>query len=228
MNSNTIAAYSGGTKRNQIPAQVVSTTTETVFLTTTDTGTAPAVLSIPGQTAIVGASNPLDPNANPAITGAGGRQYGPPFGSDRPFFNSTSFDSGKPFKVRVQGTFTSGVAANDLQIALYRGSSATVGSDNLISAAVNTGTSGDFGAVTGKFLAEYILTWDSTSGKLDGIVNFGLIVPTGVAGTVITTAVTTEVSAAAVANLQFVASAKWNAANAGNTVNVAEFSIEQY
>lgn len=228
MNSNTIAAYIGGTKRNQISTQVVSTTTETVFLANTDTGTAPAVLSIPLQTAVVGSGNPMDPNANPAILNGLGREYGAPFGANRPYFNSTSFDSGKPFKLRIQGTFTSGVAANDLKISIYLGSSATIGSDSIVSAALTTGTSGNFGAVSGKFLAEFILTWDSTTGKLDGLIDNALIVPAGVAGTLIASAVTTEVSAAAASNLQFVASAKWNAANAGNTVNVAEFSLDQY
>lgn len=225
----TFHAIFGGTKRNQIAPQILSTTTETIFVVNTDTTgtTSPAVLSLPLQTAIEGAKTPYSNGANAAITFQTGREYGIPKGTSAPYFNSTSFD-GKPFLLHLQGTFTSGVAANDLLISLYLGSSATIGSDHSISAALTTGTSANFGAVSGKFAVEYLLQWDSTTGKLDGVVTNGFIAPSGVAATVIGGTAVTETSAVAYTNVQFVASAKWNAANAGNTVNIQEFSLSEF
>lgn len=226
-NANTIVSLQGGTKRNQIPALVVSTTTETVFTLNQDAGAGlgVAVVAVPSSSAIVGSSTPLDPSANPAIAISTGRQYGPQAGTDRPY--APIFDGGLPFTVRVAGTFTSGVAANDLKISLYQGSSATVSSDHLITAALTTGTSGNFGAVSGNFLLEVVMVWDSTSGYINSIVNEAIIGPAAVTPTYISPAKGTQVAAAAVANLTFVASATWNAANAGNTVQVSEFSISQ-
>lgn len=229
MNSNTIAGYFGtGTRRGQIPSLVVATTTETVFSAGNDTGASlPAVLSVPLQTAVVGSSNPLDPNANSSILSQGlGRQF-VPAGANRPYFNSDSFNLARPFKIRISGTFTSGVASNDLLIGLYLGSSLTLGSNTAISVAATTGTAGKFGVVSGHFSTEYYLIWDVTSGKLDGLVENAIIGASGVTGTVIAPVAVTQVSAAAASNLTFVATAKWNTANAGNTVNVSEFSIEQ-
>jgi len=229
----TFAAIYAGTGRNQIPAQVLSTTTETIVLMNTDTGTTPAVLSVPtgvpGTTTGVGSASPLNTSGNPAIISKSGRFYGPPIGStDQPFHGPNAFN-GVPFVLRVNGLFTSGVASNDLKISLYLGSSATIGSDSVISAALTTGTSGNFGAVSGKFSASFKLMWDITTGKLDGVIESGsFIVPAGVAATVVGGTAVTEVSAAAVSNLQFVVSSKWNASNAGNTVQVTEFSLSDY
>lgn len=224
MNANTIVALFGGTGRNQIAAQAATTTVDTVFLVNTDTGTAPAVLSLPISTAIVGSSTPLNPNSNPALIANTGYLYGQPRGQNAPYFNSTSFN-GQPFNVRINGTFTSAVAANDLKISLWLGSSATTGSDSIVSAALTTGTSANFGAVSGHFSASFKLQWDVTTGKLGGVIESSFIEPSAVAATVVGGTAVTETSAAAVSNIQFVASAKWNASNAGNTVNITEFSI---
>lgn len=225
----TFSAIYAGTGRNQIPAQVVSTTTETVFLMNTDTGTTPAVLAVPtGVPGATGSVTPLYTSANAAIINNSGRFYGPPLGtSAKPYHGPNAFN-GTPFLVRLFGTFTSGVAANDLKISLYLGSSATVGSDSIISAALTTGTSGNFGAVSGKFCASFRLQWDSVTGKLDGLLESSYIVPSAVAATVVGGTAVTETSAAAVSNLVFVCSAKWNAANAGNTVQVQEFSLSEF
>jgi hypothetical protein len=226
----TFSALYGGTGRNQIPSQVLSTTTETVFTVNTDNGVgAPAVLSLPtGIPGATGAKVSLYTSGNPALHANSERFYGAPQGTTaQPYHTSGAFN-GSPFLVRVFGTFTSGVAANDLQIALYLGSSATIGSDHIISALLTTGTGGDFGAVSGKFCASYRLMWDLTTGKLDGIVDSSFIVPSGVAATVVGGTAVTETSAAALSNVTFVATAKWNAANAGNTVQVTEFSLSDY
>lgn len=226
MNANTILGFGAGTTRNKIPALTVATTTETAFSVTTDTGTTVAVLSLPLQTGVVGSSNPQGVNGNPAILGgAFGAQQGPAYAQNRPYFNSDSFN-GLPFRVRLSGKFTSGVATNDLKISLYLGNSATLGSDSVISAALTTGTSGNFGAVSGHFSVSYLLTWDSTTGKVDGVLEDGFISPSGVATTAIATTAATQAAAAAASNLQFVATAKWNAANAANTVQVTDFSLE--
>lgn len=224
-NLSTIAGYSNiGTGRNVLQALAVSTTTETAFSVSTDTGTAVAVVSIPLQTGVVGAANGLFPGSNGSV-------LVPPYGAasqvpnnnSRPYFSSDFFD-GRAFKVRVTGKFTSGVATNDLKIGLYLGTSATLGSDLAVTSIATS--AGNFGAVSGNFLLEALLVWDATSGKVGGILENGLINPSGVAGTVSTPIATTQVAAAAASNLNFVASAKWNAANANNKVIVTEFAID--
>lgn len=226
MNSNTIAGFQGGVGRNKIPNLVLATVTETAISVGTDSGTAVAVLSVPLQTSVTGAATPLDPNVNPAlITNQVGRQFASR-GSNAPYFTSDSFNLGRPFKVRVNGTFNSGVAANDIQIGLYLGTSATLGSNSVISIGATTGTAGKFGVVAGHFSTEFYLIWDVTSGKLDGILENAIIGASGVTGTVIAPVALTQTSAAAPANLNFVASVKFNVANAANAVQISEFTLE--
>lgn len=226
-NVNTIAGFFNGTGRNQIPVLSGVGVTETIISTNTDTGTAPAVLSIPLQTAILGSSNGLGPNGNQSILvppfGVGNNV---PDGVNAPYFNSGSFN-GRPFLLRCAGTFTSGVATNDLQIGLYLGTSATIGSDTAISTAITTGTGGAFGAVSGHFLLETELLWDATSGKVDGTIS-GYVAPSGVARLPVggnAPAYISQFSAAAASNLNFLISAKWNATNAGNLLQVTEWSL---
>lgn len=225
-NLNTAVGFTNiGTGRNILQTLAVTTTTETAISVSTDTGTAVAVVSVPLQTGVVGSANGLAPGSNGSI-------LVPPFGAfaqvpnnnSRPYFSSDFFD-GRAFKVRIAGKFTSGVAANDLKIGLYLGTSATLGSDSAVTS-ISSGTSGNFGAVSGNFLLEALLVWDATSGKVGGILENGLINPSGVAGTVSTPVATTQVAAAAASNLNFVASAKWNAANANNKVFVTEFALD--
>jgi hypothetical protein len=165
-------------------------------------------------------------DANASIIHLSPQVYGPGLGTDNPFFSATTFDSARPFKVRYSGVFTSGVASNDLQVVLYLGTSATPGSDTAL-LTTTTGTSGNFGAVSGKFYGEVTLIWDVTTGKLDGFKGINGIFPSGVTGTTTAAAVITEASAAAITNLNFLLSYKWNASNAGNSITVSEFSIEQ-
>jgi hypothetical protein len=225
MNLNSIKSAYAGTGRGTVPALTGIGTTETAFSVTTDTGTTVLALTIPTGTEVLGSGAGLRPGNNKAIlTMPYGANSQVPNVSDRPFFSSTSFE-GRPLVVRVAGTFTSAVASNDLKIGLYLGTSATLGSDLAISS-ITTGTSGNFGAVSGHFLAEFKFIWDSTSGKLDGIVETGLIGPSGVTPTVTALAATTQVAAATVSTLSFIPSAKWNASNAGNTVSITDFSID--
>ena len=232
-NQNTIAVFTNfaaspsGTKRGVLQPLAVTTTVETVFTVGTDTAATyvPAVLSIPLQTAIQGSQNGTVVGSNPALlVPAYGAYSQIPSNLGCPYFTSDSFN-GRAFKVRAQGTFTSGVATNDLQIKLYLGSSATVGSDLAI-ASVTTGTSGAFGAVSGHFLLEAILLWDITSGKVDGIIENGVIGSSGNSATFSTPTATTQVAAAAASNLQFVVSGKWNASNSGNILTLTEFAID--
>jgi len=215
------------TERNILQPIAVSTTTETVFTVGTNVVStySPAVISVPVQTSIVGSGTGITVGSNPALLV---NQYGAyssiPNNLGRPYFTSDSFN-GRAFKVRAQGTFTSGVASNDIQIKLYLGTSATVLSDLAITS-ISTGTGGAFGAVSGHFLLETVLIWDITTGKVDGLISDGIIGVSGVAGTLGTQAAVTQVAAAAATNLNFVCSAKWNAGNAGNTVSLTEFAID--
>jgi hypothetical protein len=227
-NANTVAAFQSGVGRNKILTAIGTGTTETVFLLGNDTGltTVLAQLNVPAGGGNVGSTSPLSVNANPSIIDNGIQLYGPPVGSNAPYFSSTSFDAARPFKVRFSGTFTSGVAANDLKVGLYLGTSATVGSDTAIFV-TTTGTAGNFGAVSGHFYGEATLIWDSTTGKLDGFIGTNLIAPSGVTAASTTGAAITQASAAAATNLNFLLSYKWNVSNAANTITVAEFAIDQ-
>jgi hypothetical protein len=232
-NQNTISVFSNfnpstsGSLRGILQPLAVTTAVETVFTVGTDTvgSYVPAVLSIPLQSAILGSANGSVVGSNPAVlVGQYGAYSNIPNNLGRPYFSSDSFN-GRAFKVRAQGIFTSGVASNDLQIGLYLGSSGTVASNHAITN-INTGTAGAFGAVSGHFLLEAVLQWDVTSGKVDGILENGIIGASGVAGTFATPAALTQTSAAAASNLQFVLTGKWNASNAGNKLILTEFAID--
>ena len=106
-NTNSVAGYSGkGTIRNQFPVQVVSTTTETPLVVSTDAGSATAFVVAPTSGSILGASAKLDINANAAIIGRSVRQYGLPSGESNDQFSSSTWD-GLPFRVRISGTGSS-------------------------------------------------------------------------------------------------------------------------
>jgi hypothetical protein len=102
-NVNSMAGFSGGgTSRGKFPTQVVSTTTETALVVSTDTGTAIAFVVAPTSGSVLGASSKLDTNANPSIIGRSFREYGLPSGESNDQFSSASWD-GRPFKVRITG-----------------------------------------------------------------------------------------------------------------------------
>src|SRR5579864_4447935 len=124
MNFNTVAGFIGGTGRNQLLPQTLATVTETeinVGVDANSTGVI-AVLQVPQQTTIAGSGNPLNFDINAALLQEnGGNVAGLP-ARGRPGFSTATFDSGRPFLVRVAGVITpASQAANSLNIILYSG-----------------------------------------------------------------------------------------------------------
>ena len=201
------------------------TGTETVFLLQNGT---PAVLFMPLQTDILGSSTPMDPSAGAALSAdvLGGE-------SDfrglrgRPYFHSGSFD-GRGFRIRVTGnaSVVQGGTATNVILTLYMGTSATVGSDTAINA---TTTSGNVIAlsstITGPFIAEWTLLWDSTQQKITGeswIQYCGGT--TGYGGR----AGFASVAQAAYSGLNFVVSQKFTTAPTSSAIVVRELSMEAF
>jgi len=223
MNANTIVGFQGGTGRNNIIEQTGNTAgTATAFQVQTDSGTpVTAVLSIPYGSSVQGASSPLDPNANSAITAFDyGRQYGRPNGTNAPWYSSTSFDFSRPFKVRITGVATSNAASTELTIGIYLGTST---SGTLI-ASLPSGTTSIAAAEPITFSLETEVIWSAATGTLVGI-HTGLMCLNTTAITPVVGTANTSGAAAAASNLQFVAAATW--ATASGSVSVTEFSIEQ-
>lgn len=220
-NWNTIAGLFGGTGRNQILSQTLASTTETLFQVQTDSGTpTTAIIAVPYGSGVIGTSNPLDINANPAITGFNfGAFGGRPNGTNAPWFSSTSFDAARPFKLRIVGTALSVAGtSNALTINLYNGT--TLGGTKIAN-------SGSISAATAEnitFEIEANLQWSSAIGSLSGYYS----VLYNVAGTshFSSPAATTVSTVAAISGLNFVASATWTAANGGTTA-ISEISIDQ-
>jgi len=224
MNSNTIAGFSSGTKRNQIPTLTLAAVTETALPVNTDTGTTSALLAVPLQTAIVGSNTSLSINSNPAIITKGLQFYGAPDGSTAPYFNSSSFDSARPFTLQLGGVATVVTGAgNSLQFKIYQGTSATIGSDTIFA------TVGAFtAATTGNLQFDITVRcqWDSVSQSLTGVLS-GSWFYSGGTKNIITTAVTSVITSLTTPSaLSFLPSVTFGAA-AGGTVSVSEWSIEQ-
>lgn len=222
---NVIAAYYGGTGRNTILSQTATGgAAEAEFKIGNDAAltTVIAVLSMPTQSLIQGSFTPNDQATNPAILNAGFNRTGYQFDSNPPY-NSGMFDTSKPFLVRVAGVATPvSDASGALTIALYLGTTkagtkiATTSAVTLASSTTATG-----------FLLEAQLKWDVTSTKVRG--QFWWDCP-GTTGTdYVTWAKLSSVAgtAAAVANLQFCATATWGGTTAGNVAAVSEFSVSQ-
>lgn len=222
MNANTIVSLQGGTGRNQILSQTLASTTETLFQVQTDSGTPnTAIIAVPYGSGVIGTSAPQDPNANSAITGFDfGRQYGRPNGTNAPWYSTSSFDYARPFKLRIVGTALSVAGiSNSLTLKIYNGTT-TGGTDIATSGAIAAAT-----ALNITFEIEATLQWSSAVGSLSGY--YSVLYNVGGTQTFTAPAHITAIStAAAISDLQFVASATWGAAN-GGTTNVTEFSIEQ-
>lgn len=219
-NLNTITAIAGGTSRGQIPTLTLASTTETAFSVNTDAGTAVAVLTIPvgnSGNSLVGSGTTVEFNVTPAISaGSYGRKVG--VGTEPPFFSATTFDAGRPFKIRIAGTATVATQlGNTVAINLYQGTSATLASDTKIAALTAGGTSG----ATHPFLLEATVQWDSTGQTLGGFFS-------GVNQNSVTavTALSNAASVTQASSLTFVASAVFASA-VGGSVSVSEFSVEQ-
>lgn len=235
MNTNTVGGIAlQGTVRNTWPVQTVAATTETLFKINTDGTAANYFLTPTLPTTIVGAQTPFSAAANAAITGRGGMQYGNPSGWSNNGWNTNVLIPGRVFKVRLVGTGNAGAnAGQSLIINLYQGTSATVGSDNLI------GTTGAaFATVAGgafNFYVEATCLWDSTSQILSGAYTANIAFGTTSQFTAYSTAVATTPAvpstkfvfgSIATANLSFLGTITLGNA-ASSTVQLSEFALEQ-
>lgn len=224
MNANTFKNVTGGTLRGQIAPLVLAATTETALVVNTNAGTTTLFMTAPTGAGIAGADSPLSPDINPAKLVSGGRLYGPPFGSSRPVFSSTSFDFGKPFKLRLVGTGSAAAnAGNTLTIKFYQGTSATLGSDTALVtpiSAVATATAANL-----NFEIEVTCFWDSTSGYLSCYYTKNLVY-NGTQTSTAQTAGAVITGITSVANLSFLVSVAWGNA-VGGTIAISEFSMDQ-
>lgn len=224
-NFDTIQKLTGpGTGRFQINALSLTSTTETVFVVSTDTATItnPAVLTVPtGNTGntLVGSGSPTEFNQNPAISSqAYGRKATLGVGTEAPFYSATTFDVGRPFRLRVVGNATLNAGTgNTVAIAIYVGTSSTTSSDVKIAAL----TAGGAPSTSCNFLLEAVVQWDSTSQVLGGYY-VGQIANTLTAQHALASAA----SVTTASNLSFVASGTFGNAG-GGTINISEFSCEQ-
>jgi hypothetical protein len=224
MNFNTITGYVNGTKRNQIPTLTLAATTETAIPVTTDSGTTSAILAVPTQTAIVGSSNPLGVNANAALLGGSLGEFAQPLGTNRPYFNSDSFDLARPFSIRLVGIGSAAAnAGNTLTVKIYQGTSATLGSDTLFATPISAVATAS--AANLRFDITVRCYWDSTSNTLAGVFS-GNYTYNSTTTAIANTAVTTLSSISSVASLSFLASVTWGNA-VGGVIKVSEFSISQ-
>jgi len=223
-NTNSLVGFAqSGTTRNSFPTQTVATATETILTLNTDAGTAGFYLTLPTGGQVYGATTGLDVNANPAITDRSNYIYGLPSGESNDQFNSSSWD-GRLFKVRVVGIGNAGAnAGQTLQVNLYQGSSATVGSNTKIG---TTGTG--LAAVAGGAFSFYIegtYLWDATSQILSGSYS-SLISFAATSQFTTTTKVTASVTSVTAANLVFNATlALGNGAS--STITLREFVADR-
>jgi hypothetical protein len=215
-NANTIVGFIGGAGRNQIPVVTVTTASETNIPVVTDSGTnGVAVLSIPQQGAIVGATTPISQNANPAIIGQGSQAYGPIEGGQAPFYNSGSFD-GRPFRIRLSGSVTSATAASQtILFTLYLGTSKSGTALKATTAFTGVATAGTY-----PFFLDATLLWDSVSQTVNGTLSSN-ISNTPVAAA----ALSTQGTGVTLANLNF--NYSFTTAVAGSvSVAVKDFSLD--
>lgn len=232
MNSDTFGSLSTGypsTHPFALPAAGFTIGTTTRTAATLVNGNV-AVLSVPQQTDIRGSQAPMDPNANNAITLDQLGRAGQYRGQNRPYFNSASFDNGRPFRLRLVGTINVGATqtVKTVNIVLYQGTSATLGSDSaLYTSTQGSSTIGSsaVGVAAGhyNFIVEACLIWDSTSQSLVTTECWS-----AVAGNYIARAVGSSIaSVASPSALTFLPAYEFGLANAANNVVFTEFSIEQ-
>lgn len=218
MNNNTIAGFNSGTGRNKFAPQTIAVAGPTALVVGTDTGTTTAFLQIPQASSVVGSSNPLSVNANPAIlSGAlGAALQGS--GTNRPYFSTDSFN-GHAFKVRIAGDGTNVTAGQLVTVSIYCQTNTTFSAANLVASVVSTavGAAGTF-----SFLLEATLAWDAVSGLVVGSQAGAIGTGTTQAAPI---ALTTAPSAITLPNLQFVAAVGLGSATSV-TVSVREFAID--
>lgn len=203
----------------------LASTTETAFLLS---NTNVAAVAIPSQTAILGSSTPLNPNANSALIadvyGMAGDERGL---VQRPYFTSTSFD-GRAFRVRAQIKFTCVTtgSAPALNFKMYVGSSATLGSDTVYFTPTAR-TLATSQTINGNAIIEATMQWDSATQKVTGEA-WAEINDNQSAGTYTARAAITPVAVAAYTGLSFVMSAVYGTnAPTSSTNTLVEFAIER-
>lgn len=225
-NFDTIALLKGpGTGRGQINALTLTATTETVFVVSTDTAgtTNAAVLTVPSGVptgaALVGSGSPMEFNQNSAYSFQSyGRKSMIGVGTEPPYFSSTTFDVGRPFRLRVVGDATLNAGTgNTVVVSIYQGTSTTTTNDTKIAIL----TAGGAPSTSFNFFLEAFVQWDSVSQVLGGAY-------VGQCGNTFTAqhALTNAASVTQAANLTFVISGTFGNAG-GGTINIAEFSCEQ-
>lgn len=125
---------------------------------------------------------------------------------------------GKPFRVRAVGKATGGTTTN-LTIVIQQGTSVTAGSNT------DCFTSGAkaINSVNGNFIVEFIGSFDATSKIIQGL-GTGMVNDVAVAAAAITAQTAMD---PATEGIGFVVSAVFSATNAGNTVSLTDFSLEQ-
>lgn len=232
MNMNTVALLSSqypSTHANALPAAGYTIATTTRTAATLANG-AVAVLSVPYGAKAIGSSTPMDPNANQAILldnrGAG---VGPR-GANSPFFSTATFDGGRPFKLRACGTVHVGATQTDktVNVALYRGASATLSSDEAIyTSTQGTSTLGSSaaGVEAGDYnwAMEYTMVWDTASDKLVTSAGWSSVAGNYVA--LATPVATASVDAAS--KLGFVIAYEFGLSDAANNIIISEFAIDR-
>lgn len=225
-NSDTLVALKGGTKTGQIAVLTLTSNTETLLLANTDTGTATAILTVPAGAPgnLVGSGAPIEYNLSSAVSSQSYGRKNAVF-TEPPYFSSTTFDAGRPFKVRIVGTasvaaVTVTTVTNTVNIAIYQGSSivATRKIATLTAAGTNNSTTA---AVTGQFNLEATVQYDSTTGTLSGFYG-GNNMNTFKANAALANAV----AVTSTSGLTFVATAVYGDTAAGS-VTVSEFEIDQ-
>lgn len=222
MNFNTVSSYIGGTGRNQIASQTLAATTETELRVNTDNGTgAIAILTIPSGSGIGGSSSPQGVERNLASPYQTGR-LGVPRNTAQPSHNSSSFDVGRPFGIRVAGVVTpASNAGNTFTMIIYCGTSKS--GTAICTTGATTGMESSTQA--GSFIMETQLLWDSTSQILNGqfwwLINAG-----GTKSYHVWAQNSAPATSIALAGLNFCVSVTWGNA-AGGVVAASEFSFSQ-
>jgi hypothetical protein len=232
MNSDTFAAYQGGTGRNALLSQTLASTTETAIALGNDSGstTLAAVLPVPQQTGIVGISNPLDYNANSATLSSGLGNAGGYIQRTRPYFQSGSFDADHPFRYRWVGRGSAVAnAGNTLTLRVYQGVTpqATTGgvigtAGNIVAttAAIATASSANL-----SFLIEVTMAWDSTQQLLHGWFLTSVLY-NNVTTFTTSSALSHNTSVTTAAGLSFFPTVQWGNA-VGGTIVSTETAMEQ-
>jgi hypothetical protein len=235
-NSDTFAGaiYSPSQKRNNFASVTgIASAAETVLQVVTDSGTnVPYWASLPLQTAVVGASTPLDMNENPAVlTGNLGRP-GQDYRGARPYFSSSSFD-GHPFIIQIQGSCSvAHVCTAAPTITLYQNTAAqaAIGTNAALLSGANVIATipGYASAAAGTlgFFMQSTCFWDSTSTYLNAE-SWGVVSGANATNTIYTSrgSLATPLAVTSYSNLVFFATYKFTSATYTGSVSPTEFSI---